>query len=107
MSPLPLDGINDYVDISAVVNPWQAAVVIVLIFALLIWPSLSARQSAKRIEKSITENNGGASVKDYLDRLEAKLDQHLEWSDSYVREQDDRLKALEDARPKRRLFRRR
>lgn len=100
---MPMDGLNDYIDVTAVVNPWQAAIVIALIFAVLIWPSLSARQSTKRIEKSLTENNGGASVKDYLDRLEAKLDQHLAWSDTYVQEQDERLKRLEG----RRWFRRR
>lgn len=65
------------------------------------------KEQVDRLVTSVTQNNGGASVKDYLDRLEKKLDEHLAWSDGYVREQDDRLKALEDPRPKRRRWFRR
>lgn len=61
------------IDINLVVNPWQAMVVVALIFATMIWPSLSASISSKRIERSITKNNGGNSVVDRFDKLDAKL----------------------------------
>jgi hypothetical protein len=105
----PLEGVHDYVDLSLIVNPWQAMVATVAIFALLIWPQMSARQSVKRVEKSLTENNGGSSVKDRFDKLERLLNAHIEWSEGYVREQDERLDKLEEAKPeprRRQLFRR-
>lgn len=61
------------IDINLVANPWQAMVVIALIFATMVWPSLSASISSKRIERSITKNNGGNSVVDRFDKLDAKL----------------------------------
>lgn len=101
---LPLDGIGDYVDINAVVNPWQAIIVIVFIFAVLIWPSLTAMNSVKRVEKSLTQNNGGSSVKDQMDRIEQvqgehgkkleTLDKHIEWSAGYVQDQEAFLDTL-------------
>lgn len=115
---IPLEGIGDFVDINSVVNPWQAIVVAVLIFALLIWPSMSAQRSVKRVEKTLTQNNGGSSVKDALDELKAvqrkqgvrqakiqraqtaqtkKLDEHIDWSEQYVKDTGDRLTALEGA----------
>lgn len=101
----PLDST---VDLSVIVNPWQAVVAVVLIFAVLIWPQLSARQTAKRVEKTLTTNNGGSTVKDALDRMEAavatiqttqqaqgkKLDDHIEWSEGYVKETGDKLDKL-------------
>ena len=100
----PLEGISDYVDINAVVNPWQALVVVVLIFAVLIWPSMSARQSVRRVEKTLTENNGGSTVKDAMDRIEkvqaeqgkklATLDEHIEWSTNYVKDTEALLDGL-------------
>ncbi len=105
----PLEGIGDYVDITAVVNPWQAAVIIVLIFALLIWPSLSARSSAKRIEKSLTTNNGGSTTKDALDEIKAtlvkqgkKLDEHIDWSEGYVKDTAEKIAEIADRQPTRR-----
>lgn len=104
----PLEGLKDYVDVSVIVNWPQATVACVALFALLIWPQLSARQTAKRIEKSITTNNGGGSVKDRFDKLEKLVTDHIEWSEGYVKEQDERLDKLE-AKPsnarKRRLTR--
>jgi cytoskeletal protein RodZ len=115
----PLEGLTDFVDINAVVNPWQAMVVVVGIFALLIWPSMSARQSVKRVEKTLTENNGGSSVKDANDRIEASLaelretqvshgkalTEHVEWSEGYVKDTAQRLKTLEDCgSPRRRRW---
>jgi hypothetical protein len=110
--PLPLEGVKDWVDIELVVNPWQAIVLCVLIFALLIWPSLSARSSAKRVEKSLTTNNGGSTTKDALDeirRVQAtivatqeahgeKLDTHITWSEGYVKGVGERLDKLEKHR---------
>lgn len=100
---LPLEGVGDYVDLTLIVNPWQAIVATVAIFAILIWPQLSARQSVRRVEKSLTQNNGGSTIKDQLDRLEKaqadqgkKLTEHTAWSEGYVREQDERLRKLED-----------
>ena len=90
----PLEGVSDYVDITLIVNPWQAIVATVAIFALLIWPGLSARQSSKRVEGTLTTNNGGSTVKDQLDRLEKGLSEHVEWSENYVKETSDRLDAI-------------
>lgn len=77
------------------------------------WLSVMKRENTETKEQvdklviSVTKNNGGDSVKDRFDRIEAKLDQHLEWSDAYVREQNERITALE-ARPQPRgLFGRR
>lgn len=92
---LPLDGVGDYVDITLIVNPWQAVVVTAAIFALLIWPGLSARQSSKRVEGTLTTNNGGSSVKDQLDRVEKSLTDHITWSEGYVAETAAKLSALE------------
>lgn len=69
----PLEPQPPLVDINLVVNPWQAIVVTALIFATMIWPSISASLSSRRIEKSITMNNGGNSVVDRFDKLDAKL----------------------------------
>lgn len=98
---LPLEGISDYVDLNAVVNPWQALVVVVLIFAVLIWPSLSARQSVRRVEQTLTKNNGGSTLKDAMDRIERtqaehgkKLDDHVEWSADYVKDTEALLDGL-------------
>lgn len=109
---IPLEGIGDYVDISAVVNPWQAVVIIVLIFAVLIWPSMSARASAKKIEKSLTTNNGGSTTKDALDSIKAtlsdqnatmatqgeKLDTHIEAAAQRAADMAARLARLEHRR---------
>ncbi len=54
------------------------------------------KEQVNRLVTSVTERNGGNSVVDRFDRLERKLDEHLAWSDSYVREQDERLTALEE-----------
>lgn len=102
---LPLDGLNDYIDITAIVNPWQALVVCLLVFALLIWPQLSARQTVRRIETTLTTNNGGSTVKDQMDRLEKKLGEHIEWSEGYVKDTSERLDALEESRERRGLLR--
>lgn len=108
---LPLEGISDYVDITSVVNPWQALIVVVFIFAVLIWPSMSAMNSVKRVEKTLTSNNGGSSVKDAMDRIEQTqadhskkletLDEHIEWSAAYVKENDALLASLPCRAPRR------
>ena len=110
---LPLEGVGDFVDITLVQNPWQALVVVVVVFALLIWPTMSARQSVKRIEHTLTSNNGGSTVKDANDRIEkklsdlgSKLDNHIEWSEGHVQETLDRLAALEEGQEPKPLFKR-
>lgn len=87
-------------DIDVIVNPWQALVAVAVVFAVLIWPSIAAQRSAHRIEKSLTENNGGNSVVDRFDQISAKvddlggkLDAHLEWSDAYVKAQEETARA--------------
>lgn len=111
---VPLEGIGDYVDITAVVNGWQALVIIVLVFAVLIWPgiiSMLNRRSMKDIKKTLTENNGGSSVKDQMDRIEKvqgeqgkKLTEHIDWSEGYVKDVGIRLEKLEAKPVKHGLF---
>ncbi|MBK7823559.1 MAG: hypothetical protein IPJ61_21470 [Tessaracoccus sp.] len=111
---VPLEGIGDYVDITAVVNGWQALVIIVLVFAVLIWPgiiSMLNRRSMKDIKKTLTENNGGSSVKDALDSIKAvqatqgkKLEDHINWSEGYVKDVGVRLEKLEAKPVKHGLF---
>lgn len=98
---MPLEGLNDYVDLNVIVNPWQALVVMVLIFAVMIWPGISASQTTRRIEHTLTTNNGGSTIKDAVDRIERvqaehgkKLDDHVEWSAGYVKENEARLDGL-------------
>lgn len=104
----PLEGVHDYVDLSLIVNPWQAVVAVAVIFALLVWPQLSARQITKRVEKTLTQNNGGGSVKDQMDRIEKvqteqaeKFDKHIIWSEGIA----DRVDALEASPKKKGFFR--
>ncbi|MFT4225300.1 hypothetical protein [Micropruina sp.] len=121
---MPQDGVHDYVDLTLIVNPWQAIVALAVVFALLIWPQLSARSSVRRVEKTLTTNNGGSHIKDQMDRIEAevhgiakaqkatdkKLADHLTWSDGFVQDVDRRVEQLESGEPSRRrrfLFRRR
>lgn len=68
----------EQIDLAAVVNPWQAIVVVALIFALIILPSIAAWVQGKRsaaevhdVKTTLQENNGGGSVRDSLDRIES------------------------------------
>lgn len=62
-------------DPSTITN-WPAALVaVVLILCVVALPSILTVMGNKRVQKietSITQNNGGKSVKDYLDRIEAR-----------------------------------
>lgn len=98
---------TEYQPLLDVTNPWQAMVAVALVFALLIWPQMSARQTMRKVEKTLTQNNGGASVVDRFDRIDKKLDEHMAWSDAYVREQNERITALEARAQPRGLFGRR
>lgn len=72
---------------------WPAAVVLV---AFILGPSYFGyltHKNAKAIRTSITQNNGGKSVKDYLDRIERTL-----------ADQNERLDALEDQASRRQRF---
>ena len=97
---MPLD-IKDYIDVSAVVNGWQALVVCVFLVAVLVWPgvqSVLTNKKIKEVKKTLTTNNGGSTVKDQNDRIEKKLDDHLEWSENFVRTVDERLLVIERSR---------
>ena len=105
---------SDFVDLNLIVNPYQALVVVVLAFALLIWPGMSARQTTRDIKRTLTENNGGSSVKDSLDAIKRtqeehgrKLAEHVDWSEGYVRDVGERIGALEECtkRQRRTFFR--
>lgn len=80
------------------VATWPAAVVaVVLILAVLVVPSVLAfmgAQRSKRIETTLTANNGGGSVKDSLDRIETTLAVDVL---PELEDQGARLKAVEEA----------
>lgn len=120
-TPVDGSGIPSPIDVQS----WpQAIVMIALILAVMVVPAVigymnnrlvkgvkadaeEARDAAKAVKTSITENNGGGSVKDRFDRLEGKLDAHLDWSEGKVGEIDQRLAALEKPAPrKKRALRR-
>lgn len=76
----------DSIDLDAIVNPWQAIVVVVLIFAVLVLPNVAAwrnsreakhaaRRAADTMEHEAKPNSGG-SMRDALDRIEANQVQH-------------------------------
>ena len=74
------------IDLNYVTNPWQMVVAVVIVLAILVWPGVLAVLQNRRIEKTLTQNNGGSSLKDQLDRIEGtvtgldkrvkKLEQH-------------------------------
>lgn len=101
---IPLKGLDDYVDITAIINPWQALVVCVFFLAVIVWPgiqSILTNRKVKEVQKTLTTNNGGSTVKDQNDRIEKKLDDHLEWSENFVRNVDERLLVIEREHRKR------
>lgn len=101
---IPLEGLDDYVDITAIINPWQALVVCVFFLAVIVWPgvqSILTNKKVKEVQKTLTTNNGGSTVKDQNDRIEKKLDDHLEWSENFVRNVDERLLVIEREHRKR------
>lgn len=75
------------VQVGEVVSWPQAFVGIVIILALVVWPGVLAwlntknsRSATQDIKTTLTQNNGGGSVKDALDRIEAhqaKTDRRL------------------------------
>lgn len=98
---LPLEGMSDYIDISTILNPWQALVVTVFLVAVLIWPgvqSILTNRKVKEVKKTLTTNNSGHSVKDQLDRFEDMLREHIDKSDERARKTDERLMVLERRR---------
>lgn len=95
---IPLEGISDYVDITAVVNPWQAIVICVFLIALLVWPgiqSILTNRKVKEVSRTLTTNNGGSTVKDQLDRFETILTDHIEKSGEFHRKIDERVAVIE------------
>lgn len=86
------------------VQTWpQAAVMIVLIVAILVVPSvigyLNNRQAkatnrqVAQVKQQVT-NNGGSSMKDAVDRIETVLTEHMEWSERYVQEVASGMEAI-------------
>lgn len=72
-----MDQLPDLPDTSGIDNPWQALVLVVLILAVLVVPSVLTvlgNARVKRVETTLTKNNGGSSNKDQFDRIEQKLD---------------------------------
>lgn len=105
---MPQQGLDDWIRVDLIDNPWQAVVLCVLIFALLIWPQMSARQTVKRVEKTLTTNNGGSTVKDSLDQIKKaqaeqgeKLDQHITASQEHHDAIGARLGVLEGGKRRR------
>lgn len=65
------------IDFNVILTWPQATVALFLIFAFMIWPGVMAhlgRKETQAIKKTLTENNGGGSVKDALDRIEDKIE---------------------------------
>lgn len=80
----------DQIDLSAVVNPWQALVLVVLILCIMVVPQVGAWVQARRsaaavheVRTTLQQANGGGSVRDSLDRIERRQ-----------REQGDQLTAV-------------
>lgn len=69
----------EHVNIAQIINWPQAIVAIVLILVLLVWPGIMAWIQAKRsavavnkVHETMTNPNGGDSVKDALNRIEQR-----------------------------------
>lgn len=67
----------DQIDLSAIVNPWQAIVLVVFLLCAMVVPQVGAWVQARRsasavneVKKTLTTNNGGSHIKDALDRIE-------------------------------------
>lgn len=63
------------VDVTTILNGWQALVAITLIICVVALPSILTYLGNKRvktIENTLTTNNGGSHIKDALDRIELR-----------------------------------
>jgi hypothetical protein len=97
----------DQYDVSAVVNPWQAAVLIVLIIVVLGLPqvgtwrnSRQAKTHAREARDAIrheAQPNSGSSMKDALNRIEGRQVEQGQTLDAVVQ----RVAVLEQAAEKR------
>lgn len=84
------------IDISAVLTWPQALVACVIIFGVLVWPGVVAhlnQRATRDIQSTLTKHNGGGSVKDALDRIEATQAEQAEQLNS----QCERLERMEAA----------
>lgn len=94
----------DQIDIGAVVNPWQALVLVVFLVCVMVVPQVGAWVQARRsaaavheVKATLQENNGGGSVRDSLDRIEAAQAQQGDVLTAVV----ERVEALERSADKR------
>lgn len=92
---------DDLVDVTAVLTWPQAVVAVVLILAVLVWPTIAGWVQARRaasavndVKRTLTTNNGGSHVKDSLDRIEATQREHGDTLDALGR----RVAVLEQRR---------
>lgn len=83
------------VEIQSVLTWPQAVVAVFVLLALVVWPgvlawlnSKNSRSTTQDIKTTLTKNNGGGSVKDALDRIEA-----------HQKKTDERLAAIEERLP--------
>lgn len=75
----------------------QAAVFIVFLLVVVALPSLLSwlgNRRVKSVEKQF-ENNGGSTLKDAVDRIEALLLAHIEEAESRDTERDSQISALD------------
>lgn len=85
-----------------------ALLILVAGFVIVKWLGTlkeAQKQTGEKVDKlvtTVTMPNGGSSVKDQLNRLEAgqkdlkeKFDGHVAWSQSYVAEAEERIATLE------------
>lgn len=81
------------------VTTWPAALVtVVMILALLVVPSVLTylgNQRVKKVENTLTNTNGGSTVKDALNRIEGTLADDVLPA---IEDQATRIAALEAAR---------
>lgn len=106
-------------DPSAVESWPQAVVFCCLILAVMVVPAVMTyltgrgqkahRAETEKLRETLTTNNGGSHLKDQFDRIEfynleltksqkalnKKFDDHIAWSDNYVRQTDKRIHELE------------
>jgi hypothetical protein len=72
-----------------------AALGIVVVGGLVAKYLNTLKKDTTNVLATLTQNNGGSTVKDQLDKIEKSLKDHIEWSEGYVKDTGERLDALE------------